>query len=77
MMTEMLRAAAPRGRPADERFLHLVKGEDARSAGRHRERLDAMGGISEFPMRVKCAPRPGTIIKMPRKREKSVEEGAT
>jgi len=37
-------------------FLHLVKGEDANGlAEEDRERLDVMGGISEFPMRVKCA----------------------
>jgi nitrogen fixation NifU-like protein len=37
-------------------FLHLVKGEDAAAlAEEDRERLDVMAGISEFPMRVKCA----------------------
>ena len=37
-------------------FLHLVKGEDARElAADDREHLDVMAGISEFPMRVKCA----------------------
>jgi nitrogen fixation NifU-like protein len=37
-------------------FLHLVKGEDAGALGPDdRERLDIMAGISEFPMRVKCA----------------------
>jgi nitrogen fixation NifU-like protein len=37
-------------------FLHLVKGEDANGlAEEDRERLEVMGGISEFPMRVKCA----------------------
>jgi len=57
MMTEMLK-----GRSAQEAdrlmkgFLHLVKGEDASDLPEDdRERLDVMGGISEFPMRVKCA----------------------
>ncbi len=37
-------------------FLHLVKGEDASDLPEDdRERLEVMGGISEFPMRVKCA----------------------
>jgi nitrogen fixation NifU-like protein len=57
MMTDMLK-----GRSADEAnrlmqgFLHLVKGEDASDLPEDdRERLEVMGGISEFPMRVKCA----------------------
>jgi nitrogen fixation NifU-like protein len=37
-------------------FLHLVKGEGAHGlAEEDRERLDVMAGVSEFPMRVKCA----------------------
>ena len=37
-------------------FLRLVKGEDAPGLGEDdRETLEAMGGLSEFPMRVKCA----------------------
>ena len=37
-------------------FLHLVKGEGANGlAEEDRERLEVLGGISEFPMRVKCA----------------------
>jgi nitrogen fixation protein NifU and related proteins len=37
-------------------FLHLVKGEDATAlSADDREYLDAMSGLSEFPMRVKCA----------------------
>jgi nitrogen fixation protein NifU and related proteins len=37
-------------------FLHLVKGEDAGAlSADDREHLDAMSGLSEFPMRVKCA----------------------
>ena len=37
-------------------FLHLVKGEDAADlSADDREHLDVMAGLSEFPMRVKCA----------------------
>src|ERR1700749_3790857 len=37
-------------------FLHLVKGENAYDLDADdRERLEVMGGISAFPMRVKCA----------------------
>jgi len=37
-------------------FLHLVKGEDAADLqGDDRDRLNVLAGISEFPMRVKCA----------------------
>jgi nitrogen fixation NifU-like protein len=57
MMTDMLK-----GRTQDEAeklmqgFLHLVKGEGASGLDEDdRERLEVMGGISEFPMRVKCA----------------------
>jgi nitrogen fixation NifU-like protein len=57
MMTDMLV-----GRSVEEAeslmggFLHLVKGEDANGlAADDRERLEVMGGISAFPMRVKCA----------------------
>ena len=57
MMTELLA-----GRTIEEAeklmdgFLHLVKGEDAGAlAADDREHLDVMSGISEFPMRVKCA----------------------
>jgi nitrogen fixation NifU-like protein len=57
LMTDMLV-----GRTVDEAealmggFLHLVKGEGANGlAEEDRERLEVMGGISEFPMRVKCA----------------------
>lgn len=57
MMTEMLE-----GRTIAEAeklmggFLHLVKGEGPGDLNEEdRERLDVMGGISEFPMRVKCA----------------------
>ena len=57
LMTDMLV-----GRTVDEAeqlmggFLHLVKGESTNGlSDEDRERLEVMGGISEFPMRVKCA----------------------
>ena len=57
LMTEMLA-----GRTLEEAqklmdgFLHLVKGEDAAGlSADDREYLDVMSGLSEFPMRVKCA----------------------
>ena len=57
MMVEMLK-----GRTAAEAdrlmqgFLHLVKGEEVGELSEDdRERLEVMGGISAFPMRVKCA----------------------
>ncbi|HXS07969.1 MAG TPA: SUF system NifU family Fe-S cluster assembly protein [Rhizomicrobium sp.] len=57
MMTELLA-----GRTVEEAeklmhgFLHLVKGEAAEDLSPDdREHLDVMSGISEFPMRVKCA----------------------
>ena len=73
MMTDMLK-----GRTADEAdrlmqgFLHLVKGEDASGLSEDdRETLDVMAGISEFPMRVKCATLAWHTYK------NAVEEGAT
>jgi nitrogen fixation protein NifU and related proteins len=57
MMTDMLL-----GRTLDEAqalmdgFVHLVKGEEAPGlSADDREHLDVMAGLSEFPMRVKCA----------------------
>jgi nitrogen fixation NifU-like protein len=57
MMTDLLK-----GRSQDEAeklmqgFLQLAKGEPAPGLSEDdRETLDVMGGISEFPMRVKCA----------------------
>jgi len=57
LMTDMLagRSLAEAEKLMDG-FLHLVKGEDASDLkGDDRERLNVMAGISEFPMRVKCA----------------------
>ena len=73
MMTELLKGKSQ----ADaERlmtgFLHLVKGEDAHGLSEDdRETLDVMSGISEFPMRVKCATLAWHTYKS------AVEEGAT
>jgi nitrogen fixation NifU-like protein len=73
MMVDMLK-----GRTGEEAqklmdgFLHLVKGEDASGLSEDdRETLDVMGGISEFPMRVKCATLAWHTYK------NAVEEGAT
>ncbi len=80
MMVEMLK-----GRTAAEAdklmqgFLHLVKGEDASDLPEDdRERLEVMGGISEFPMRVKCATLAWHTYKNAVEEGKNaVEEGAT
>lgn len=73
MMTDMLKGR--RQEDAEklmQGFLHLVKGEDASGLSEDdRERLDAMGGISEFPMRVKCATLAWHTYK------NAIEEGAT
>lgn len=73
MMVDMLK-----GRTQEEAeklmqgFLHLVKGEDASDLPEDdRERLEVMGGISEFPMRVKCATLAWHTYK------NALEEGAT
>ena len=73
MMVDLLK-----GRTAGEAdrlmqgFLHLVKGEDASGLSEDdRETLDVMAGISEFPMRVKCATLAWHTYK------NAVEEGAT
>jgi nitrogen fixation NifU-like protein len=72
MMVDMLtgRTAAQAERLM-QGFLHLVKGEDASDLPEDdRERLEVMGGISEFPMRVKCATLAWHTYK------NAVEEGA-
>ena len=73
MMTDMLK-----GRTQEEAeslmqgFLDLVKGEGVNGLSEDdRERLDVMSGISEFPMRVKCATLAWHTYK------NAVEEGAT
>jgi nitrogen fixation NifU-like protein len=55
-----------------ESFLHLAKGEAAPDLSPDdREYLDVMSGISEFPMRVKCATLAWHTFK------NAVDEGAT
>ena len=73
MMTELL---AGRTKEEAEKlmagFLHLVKGEEAEDlSADDREHLDVMSGISEFPMRVKCATLAWHTFK------NALEEGAT
>lgn len=57
MMTELLMGRSlPEAQKLMDGFLHLVKGEDAPGLlPDDREQMDVMAGISEFPMRVKCA----------------------
>lgn len=73
MMTEMLKGRSQAdAEKLMEGFLHLVKGEDAPGLSEDdREILDVMSGISEFPMRVKCATLAWHTYK------NAVEEGAT
>jgi nitrogen fixation NifU-like protein len=73
MMTDMLKGRSQAdAEKLMQGFLHLVKGEDAGDlSDDDRERLDVMGGISEFPMRVKCATLAWHTYK------NAVEEGAT
>src|SRR6478752_5424035 len=72
LMTEMLAGKTP---AEAERlmtgFLHLVKGEDAGDLPEDaRDHMDVMSGLSEFPMRVKCAALAWHTYK------NAVEEGA-
>jgi len=73
MMTDMLNGRTQAdAEKLMEGFLHLVKGEDAAGLSEDdRETLDVMGGISEFPMRVKCATLAWHTYK------NALEEGAT
>ena len=73
MMTDMLKGRSKADAEAlMDGFLHLVKGEDAQGLPPDdRETLDVMSGISEFPMRVKCATLAWHTFK------NAVEEGAT
>ena len=73
MMTEMLagRTQAEAQKLMDG-FLRLVKGEDVSDLPPDdREYLDVMSGLSEFPMRVKCATLAWHTFK------NAVDEGAT
>ena len=73
MMTEMLKGRTQaEAEKLMEGFLHLVKGEQATGLSEDdREALDVMSGLSEFPMRVKCATLAWHTYK------NAVEEGAT
>jgi len=73
MMAEMLKGrSAAAAEKLMQGFLHLVKGEDTTGLSPDdREMLDVMGGLSEFPMRVKCATLAWHTYK------NAVEEGAT
>jgi nitrogen fixation NifU-like protein len=57
MMTDMLAdRTLAEAQKLMEGFIHLVKGEEAPGLSPDdREHLDVMAGLSEFPMRVKCA----------------------
>jgi nitrogen fixation NifU-like protein len=57
LMTEMLAGRTlEEAQKLMEGFLHLVRGEAAEGlSSDDRDHLDVMSGISEFPMRVKCA----------------------
>jgi nitrogen fixation NifU-like protein len=72
LMTEMLSGrTAQEAQVLMEGFVHMVKGEDAPGlSGDDREQLDVMSGLSEFPMRVKCATLAWHTYK------NAVEEGA-
>jgi nitrogen fixation NifU-like protein len=80
MMTDMLKGRTQaEAEKLMEGFLHLVKGEEAKGLSEDdRERLDVMGGISEFPMRVKCATLAWHTYKNAVEEGKNaLEEGAT
>ena len=58
MMTDLiLGKTAEEAKALAEAFYHLAKGEAAEGAvkAEDMERLEVMSGISQFPMRVKCA----------------------
>ncbi len=72
LMTEMLSGkTAAEAETLMQGFLHMVKGEDAGELPQEaREHLEVMGGLSAFPMRVKCATLAWHTFK------NAVEEGA-
>ena len=72
MMTDMLKGRSKADAESlMDGSLHLVRGEDAQGlSADDRETLDVMSGISEFPMRVKCATLAWHTFK------NAVEEGA-
>ena len=78
MMTEMLagRTLAEAQKLMDG-FLHLVKGEEVSDLPPDdREYLDVMSGLSEFPMRVKCATLAWHTFKNAVEEGETVKEGA-
>ena len=78
MMTEMLvgRTLAEAQKLMDG-FLHLVKGEAVFDLPPDdREYLDVMSGLSEFPMRVKCATLAWHTFKNAVEEGETVKEGA-
>jgi len=80
MMTDLLRGRTQaEAQKLMEGFLHLVKGETAPGlSDDERETLDVMSGISQFPMRVKCATLAWHTYKNAVEEGKNaVEEGAT
>ena len=80
MMVDMLKGRSREdAKKLMEGFLHLVKGEKAPGLSQDdREALEVMGGISEFPMRVKCATLAWHTFRNAVEEGKSaVEEGAT
>jgi nitrogen fixation NifU-like protein len=80
MMTEMLKGRTQaEAEKLMQGFLHLVKGETATGLSQDdRETLDVMSGISEFPMRVKCATLAWHTYKNAvEEGRNAVEEGAT
>jgi nitrogen fixation protein NifU and related proteins len=73
LMTELLAGkTAAEAEQLMQGFLHLVKGEKVGDLpDEAREHLEVMGGLSEFPMRVKCATLAWHAFK------NAVEEGKT
>ncbi len=80
MMTDLLKGRdKAEAEKLMEGFLHLVKGEAAPGLSPDdRETLDVMSGLSQFPMRVKCATLAWHTYKNAVEEGKNaVEEGAT
>jgi len=80
LMTDLLKGktAAEAGKLMDG-FLRLVRGEAAADLPEEaREHLEVMGGLSEFPMRVKCATLAWHTFKNAvEEGRQTVEEGAS
>jgi nitrogen fixation protein NifU and related proteins len=79
LMAEMLAGRTlEEARKLMDGFLHLVKGEEVKTLSPDdREYLDVMAGLSEFPMRVKCATLAWhTFSNAIKEGNNAVEEGA-